>query len=819
MLYDGVSLFSGGMDSDKNPLLLEKSQASFISNGTVRGGFLTDRPPVYLRTITWPSEEVRLAVEQGLFQGSVYYQPDSGPQSLIASISGRLFQFTIVDNTVTAREITIPGDPNPATVTQVWMWQSENYVIVQDGLSLPIFFDGVSSRRSFGPTVIYNNTTVAVFTPPPIGESVAVTLTAPYTGPYNVPVLFHGAFYQAVANATASYTVKLTTIYSPTAGPLPADTEVVIEPQNRGYLEFTTTVPAGTYNPAVDFAFLHLTAVYPVGGGDYLLQDSGGTWRQFAERSASSSGKDAAIRLSGTYPTMVFTPGTPVQRVGSAPNVLIGKSINPIVIPAAGGSVNVELDGPYSGAAGEIVFAGGVQFFIEAVPPPAAGTTLTLINLTDAGAATLAISLEVFSVPELPAGRMGAYGHSQNWMSLVDGLSFIAGDVSRGPSGTPAYSFRDAVLKVVDSTFVGGNFAISGAGYNITSMTFTANLDVALGQGPLQIGTPVSMFSVLAPFDFTNPPTSGPIVAESLKGYGPTGQNSTINANSDIIFRSNIGDASFILGRRDFNTATNWGNTPISSEMTRTIALDDQTLLAYGSKVVFDNRLLSTSSPQPSPQGVIHPGATAMNLDPVSSLRGKEPPVYDGLWTGPNTLKYDKGIFGGVERAFAWSYNVPLSKIELYELMPTGDLHFDNGTTPITWAFETAALFNGDVKPIDVMASLRDGEMALGDVVGSVRVAVSYRADNFEKNPTESCWTPWHSFSICADRAGVPQYFPRLGLGEPSARACDAILNTPARDGYAFQVRCVITGHATLIRLRLAAVTVPTPKFAPPICS
>ncbi len=114
------------------------------------------------------------------------------------------------------------------------------------------------------------------------------------------------------------------------------------------------------------------------------------------------------------------------------------------------------------------------------------------------------------------------------------------------------------------------------------------------------------------------------------------------------------------------------------------------------------------------------------------------------------------------------------------------------------------------MKPRDVLCSLRDGEIALSNVIGTVRIAVYYRPDQF------ACWTPWTQFSICG--LGRPQYFPRLGFGEPSARTCVGSTNAPARDGYSFQLKVVIIGTATINRIRLAACTIPTPKFQSPLC-
>ena len=367
----------------------------------------------------------------------------------------------------------------------------------------------------------------------------------------------------------------------------------------------------------------------------------------------------------------------------------------------------------------------------------------------------------------------------------------------------------------MDNTFRGGNFAIPGASNVITSMTFTANLDLALGQGSLQVGTSAFMASCVAPVNLTVlPATESPILTFSLIGTGPLGQNSTILVNSDVFFRSIPGFGTLQLARRDFSTP---GNSPISDEVyDRILQRDNQKLLPYGSAIVFDNRWLITVSPQSSSQGVFHQGLVALNLDPVSGMRDKQQPVYDGLWTGINTLQLVKGLFAGTERAFAFTFNVQFSKIELYEIKKTfisaPQDNYDNGDIPIVWTFETAALFREDVKPRDTRISLRNGEFAVKDVVGTVRFEVFYRFDS------SNCWIYWHSFSICVSDDSSPLDFPSLGLGEPTSDNCNSSLNTPARDGYTCQVRFIITGSCTFVRARFEAVTVPIPKFPPPIC-
>lgn len=812
-IYDSISVLDGGMDSNINPLLLPKNQVSFAHNATVRGGFITDRPPFTNRlTIVWPSDEVKEAFEEGLFQGAAFYQPDSGNQSIFAAVAGRLYQFLVNGNELTVTDRTVPGDPNPDSATQAWLWQAENFLIWNDGLSLPVFFDGASTRRSYGPTQLLG-TVVGVpapIAPPPIGGVIVMTLAAPYTGPYNVPVLFNGEYYEAIENA-AGYNVLLTNLTDTPGTVYPEGTEVVIRNDIFGVqaVNITNTVPGNTYPANGITVTLTLTLPYtgPIGRRLILFN------KIFEVRSFTGGSVQVRNLQAVTFPTTpdLLTGGQIILRASApSPNVIIGTIATGTTFTTAAQNASslATLSALYSGPADAPVFIGDKQYTIEVVPPSPGTTTLTLVNLTDVATANYAAGLEVISVPELPAGRMGAYGLGQNWVCLVDGLSFIASDVSRGPSGTFAYNFRDAVLKTTDLTFRGGNFAIPGAGNVITAMIFTANLDLALGQGSLQVCTPAFMASCQAPIDYQNPPTNGPILTYSLVGSGPLGQNSTFIVNSDVYFRSQYGTGSLILARRNFDAP---GNLPDSAEMERVVVLDNEALLGYGSGAYFDNRELMTVSPQASSQGVLHAGMIVKNFDTLSSLRNKSQPCWDGLWTGINTLQLVGGTFGGVKRQFAFTFNTSLSKIELFEIRPTGTDHFDNESIPIAWGFETGSLFNKDVKPMEQKISLRDGEFAVDDVIGMVRFDVYYKAD-------QGCWNPWHSFTICASENSQPQYFPRLGLGEPSSNDCQSVNDIPARDGYTFQVKFVITGHCRFLGLKLAAVTLPDPKFEPPRC-
>jgi len=811
---DFLSSAQDGVNSGVSPLLLQKSQIAFGNNCSIRGGYLTNRPPVIKRDFIFASPLDQATVEQGLFQGGGYYRPDYGTEQLIAHISGHLFSFTDVGGKFTVADISVPGDFNSAIISQVWMWQAEKWLIVQSGDGrLPIFYDGTTSRRSYGDSVLLgttaaDNINIHGINPRVPGEYITVTLTVPYTGPLNVPVLFNGAYYQT-SQSLLGYEVILTNVTAPAAITVPTGTGLFVAPNYLG-----TMAVAASPNNVILLITLQNPVALPL-NSNVLLIDNTGTQYTFAVQNGSGKNWVLLFLQPVAIPNqLTFPAGTVIISAAvTNPTVQIGKSTKDFVIPAIGGSVLVYLDNPYSGFNGQTVFINGYSYTIQQAPIAVSSVDLFLKNLTDVSTITIPSGTDILSVPELPAGRMGAYGLQQNWMSLTDGLSFIFSDISGSASGTQANNWRDAVLKTTQLTFGAGSFSIPSSGEFINSIWFTANLDTALGQGPVQIGTDSTIFSCLAPIDAAVLATiTSPILTESLIGNGPTGQDSTVLVNSDTFFRSTIGEGSLVLARRDF-VNNSWGNKPISNEMQRIYNKDDKSLLNYASRIAFDNRSLATCSPNSSAQGIYHRGLTSLNFDLLSSLRGDLPPSWEGIWTGLNVLKIIKGKVSGSVRAFAFTVNNTTNKIELYELLHESTTSYlDNDTTPIVWNFETAIVCNKDIKPLTELCQLNDGEVYLSDIKGTVQVEVQYRPDFYP------CWTTWRKFTVCAD-ATKPGYRMRIGLGCPDVTPCEAGNNRPLRVGHFFQFRVVITGSCQWMGMQPSAVTIPQPQFAPVECT
>lgn len=848
--FDLLGPFPDGMNSGVQPLLLPKTQLAFATNATVRGAYIHDRPPYQIRNLDFgASGSLQTEVENGFFQGTGVYRPDYGPSQIIAQISGRLYSFTETGTVFVVQDITIPGDANDATTSQVWMWQAEKWLIISDGSGkLPIFYDGVSCRRSYGPSrLLAIATAYSTPTPPAIGSSMVATLTAPYNGPWNTPVRFNGAIYELQPTAGGGNAI-LTNINDTPTATVPVGTQVIVNP---GLVGYTTAAASCTYTLTGTSCIIPLfctgyyrqefvLSVTSVGslvvGNQVSLTLTGGTPGTFAFNVTAVDPVGLTITCSRTVTTGVSHPsgyvtppppslstvasGSLVQlTVSPGPNVIIGTTVANYVVPSVGGSVGVTLDSAYTGADNQLVLVGTAAYTI-AKTITVGSNQVVMLNVTDTSAAAYASPLDIFSIAELPACRMGAYGMGQNWVCLVDGIEFMVSDLVGSSSGTQTENYRDAVLKATDAEIM-GNFRLPNAGFIINSMTFAAQLDTSLGQGALEIGTMVNMFSCKAPFTLQDfqativQPMQNPILTESLIGTGPLGQNSTVLANSDTMFRSTAGLGSLKIARRDISDE--WGNTPISREMSRVIDRDNNSpLLTYSSAIVFDNRLRMTVSPVVATQGVYHEGEIALNFDLVSSLRGKAPPVYDGLWTGLNVLQHITGMFNTIQRSFAFTYNITLSKLELYELLSDPTLHKDNGVTPILWTFETPVIFNQDVKPLPEIVRLIDGEIYISDLQDTAHFKVQYRPVFYP------CWIDWTEFDVCADMTkehSEPQVTYPLGLGEPSAKDCDTINNRPFREAVGFQLRFEITGHCIFWGAKIAACSTPQPKWAKPACN
>ena len=99
-----------------------------------------------------------------------------------------------------------------------------------------LFYDGSSARRSLGPaeqigTIAPNGGG----TVPPIGSTIELLLTSPYTGPLNENILIGGANYVALSagTSTASNGLLIEKLYDTNAN-VAGGSGLVMEPGNLG---------------------------------------------------------------------------------------------------------------------------------------------------------------------------------------------------------------------------------------------------------------------------------------------------------------------------------------------------------------------------------------------------------------------------------------------------------------------------------------------------------------------------------------------------------------------------------------------------------
>jgi hypothetical protein len=882
VVYDAISSFELGIDSGVDPFLLKPTQLSFATNATMSGSYVNTRPPFLRNTLDFslngdPVEQKNF-FQTGTYQGGCYYRPDFGPEEIIVIVSGRVYRILPSESgSCTVTEVSNPDNRNRPSDNQAWATQAERWVIIQNGVDAPLFYDGVTVRRSIPDSELLGvvaavPSSVPALTVPPIGGAIIVPLGATYGGRVGdtVNLVSFDPLYDTI--------VRVGNYYATRIGDQAQINSLVLK-NISGAVGATIPIGAKFYAKTITMGQVTGWGIESYG---YYNYTNNHRWEDFNVNSRNEfPGWSTWIRF-GAAVSQTFTVGTRIKfshsanifrivkaidnllfriikddtlstfnrpnisfdtasMVSDADTILVAESNGLAVIPATNSNFTVPIGDPFLYGAGIHLFLDTYEFVVvssSTYVPPSGEMSVTLINLTDAVGETIEAGSQLMSLPEIPAGRMGAYGKGRFWTALPDGISYVASDIVCGSSGSPVnYSGRDAVLKMKENTYLdgGGAFRVPGNFGQITAMRFTSTLDVTLGHGPLQVVTPEGIFSVDAPIarnEWQN--VTNPLQTVSLIGFGGKGQNSTVVVNGDLMFRSVDGIRSLILAKRDF---WSWGNVPISHEVERVLARDDDSLLNFASAIQFDNRLLMTANPKAGPRGTYHDSLVVINFEPSSSLNAKALPVWEGMWTGMNVLQLFDGQFSNKHRAFAISYTkVPVNDanghlqsytdtIEFCELTksesetPDGIVPktLDNNDTSIVWGFESPVIFKSVKGKGDYdLLRLEDGEVYLAGIQPNqiIMVKVEYKPDY------ANCWYDWHTFTVCNSAASPSTaYVVRGGLGKPTSKTCNYANGTLSTFGRWFQIRVTISGRCVFKGARFAASLQPEPEFARPICT
>lgn len=131
----------GGVSSAVTPELLPPSQFAWGYNQAVRGGKSHTRPPFV---------ELPCGLPPGLHQCSSYFGVQGG--MIVTSIGGNLFRIRIGENIYSWEPIPLTFR-NSGALNQAWMQQTVESLVIQDGQSTPIIYNGSTARRA-GPTEV-----------------------------------------------------------------------------------------------------------------------------------------------------------------------------------------------------------------------------------------------------------------------------------------------------------------------------------------------------------------------------------------------------------------------------------------------------------------------------------------------------------------------------------------------------------------------------------------------------------------------------------------------------------------------------------------
>jgi hypothetical protein len=469
---------------------------------------------------------------------------------------------------------------------------------------------------------------------------------------------------------------------------------------------------------------------------------------------------------------------------------------------------------------------------------------------------------------ELGAGRAMAFANGRIWLATDDGRSFMAGDITRGPSGSPTYDFRDAVLKKTENEFLaqGGRFAVPFSAGVINAFAQPAQADTPGNTGPLVALTQEGAYGINLPIERDQwAALRSPPVTVLANGEGCVGPMAFCMMNGDVLFRAPSGIRSLRRGYRDL--ATGWTNRLVSWELSRVQAQTQIEALRLSSAAYFDYRAFFTDRPEnavqwvpavvepPTPaqpginRGIVFRWVTPMLTAGIASITQEKTPVWEGPWTGlrlfqllPVTVTRKPRLFG-----------VALTEentIALYEMdgsrrrdlgsdfvleppTPEGgeppenqqEVHIEHD---IPWGFESRAFFT---KERLQRKRLKDLELALTGILGDVTVRVLYRqigAANWqlwgEKTVT---LTPCLS-TVCpqatnadgspiAGKTGLalpsgnvsPGVLYPVRFGDPDDSTCLTTVGRYPPEGYAFQLRLEFSAACTLSYLLVRAVLLP----------
>jgi hypothetical protein len=153
---DQMVSFQGGVDSGHQPRLLNPDRCTRSVNCIFRGASLSSRPGFKKWNFRYANPAIQTAFETGLFQGAcffpdlIYFKP-----SLMVGSSGNIYQLQLQSGYVNVTQLSYSGASLNPFAQKLFFCVADKYLVVQDGMTAPVIFDGAT---------FYTSTTVPVGT-------------------------------------------------------------------------------------------------------------------------------------------------------------------------------------------------------------------------------------------------------------------------------------------------------------------------------------------------------------------------------------------------------------------------------------------------------------------------------------------------------------------------------------------------------------------------------------------------------------------------------------------------------------------------------
>ncbi len=410
---------------------------------------------------------------------------------------------------------------------------------------------------------------------------------------------------------------------------------------------------------------------------------------------------------------------------------------------------------------------------------------------------------------EIFTGKMMGYGQGRIVLVGVDNQIYF-GDIRDGMGNGDA-----DLLNFTETQFLNeGSPSALPSGMGVpTAVQFIPQQDTATGVGEcLVFGQHgVESFLLSAPRDQWKNIT---FQTTALLGIGAPGHRCVTPINEDVWFRSNDGFRSYRQARAQVNQ---YAQIPESTNISKWIGSDTESLLQYSSVINFNQRMLATVAPYPNATGSLyHNALVSLDFDILSTFGRLTEPAWDGSWTEPTANPYQgarimqvvSGIFGGIERCFAFYQTGPVTRLLEIGPKPTGkDTDLVGRKINVT-----SRLFT---RSMDFQSEFNEKTLYGGDIWAdqveedNTPVTVTYRPDQYP------VYVPWAQISFNSIN-GITEgdatisatgFSPRKSLKKPGNEGDTLSTKRILRRGYEFQVGLEWTGRAALRKLRLHAKT------------